>query len=165
MDGDDLHRWLAGKPAIETDDDRAWLGYIGRLRAAGISFQRVRMLTDPLTDCLRWMLDTTDRNVDAGEDVRWIEQRHARELGMPGHDFYILDDGRVLTLRFDDTAVLTALESTTTRMNSPGTAPTGTRSGRTRYRTPDLPGTRNPEISRVYRLGASVAAIGVAGSK
>ncbi|MQA11455.1 MAG: hypothetical protein GEU98_23460 [Pseudonocardiaceae bacterium] len=110
VDGEDLRRWLAGEPTVETDDDRAWVDYVRRLHTAGIPFERVRMLTEPLTDYLRWMLDTTDRNVDAGEDIRWIEQRLAVELGMPGYDFYILDDERVVIMRFDDTAALTVLE-------------------------------------------------------
>ncbi|WP_435583444.1 DUF6879 family protein [Amycolatopsis thermoflava] len=110
VDMPDVERWLRGEPAVETDEDRAWVDYIAGLRAVGVPFARVRMLTDPLTDYLRWMLATTDRNVDAGEDIRWVEQRDVAGLGLPDYDFYVFDDDRVVVLRFDDGKQLVAVE-------------------------------------------------------
>jgi hypothetical protein len=86
-----LERWLCGEPEIE-DDDRAWAAYIQGLAQAGIPFERDRMLAEPPTDHNRWMLDITSWNVDAGEDIRWITESYARELGMPAYDFYLFDD-------------------------------------------------------------------------
>lgn len=105
-----LERWRRGEPEVEDEADRAWVAYIRRLAAGGIPFERVRMLTEPPTDYLRWMLDTTDRNVDAGEDIRWIDESRARELEMPTYDFYIFDDDRLAILRFDTNRVLTGVE-------------------------------------------------------
>lgn len=82
-----------------------WAQFVRGLRQDGKTFSRVRMLTEPLTDYLRWMLDFTYVNVDAGEDIRWIEQHQARELGAPTHDFYVFDDVRVGILHFDDAGV------------------------------------------------------------
>ena len=110
VDAAEVDAWRAGRDVEQTDDDRAWLAYIVRLRDTGVPFERVRMLTEPLTDYLRWMLDTTHINVAAGEDIRWIEQARARRLGMPDYDFYLLDDERVAFLRFDDAAELVGVD-------------------------------------------------------
>ncbi|MCP2255213.1 hypothetical protein LY13_003987 [Prauserella aidingensis] len=108
-----LHDWQAGRPAVDTDDDRAWRDYIARLRQAGIPFGRLRMLTEPLTPYLEWMVATSQgHNVAAGEDLRWIAESRARDLAvpMPENDFYILDGERVVTLRFDPAADLVGID-------------------------------------------------------
>ena len=110
VDLPEVERWRAGLPIVETDEDRAWLTHLRRLREVGIPFQRVRMLTEPLTDYLAWMVQAIGPNVAAGEDVRWLQERDARMLGLPSDDFYILDDERVATLRFTDGKVLTGVE-------------------------------------------------------
>lgn len=91
--GEGDHAWI--RPW--TDRVRAW-------RRTGKTFGRVRMLTEPLTEYLRWMLDVTPTNIEAGEDIRWIEEGRARELGAPRYDFYLLDD-RVVILQFDERGV------------------------------------------------------------
>lgn len=110
VDADTLDRWRAGLPYEETEAGRQWYAYIRGLRDRGIPFQRVRMLTEPLTEYLRWMLTTTHRNVQAGEDIRWISQSKARDLGMPDYDFYLLDDNRVVIMHFDERKLLTGEE-------------------------------------------------------
>lgn len=110
VDEPELDAWRSGRPIEETDDDRAWRAYIHRLREAGIPFERVRMLTNPLTDYLRWMLEITDRNIAAGEDIRWVEQRHVAGLGLPDYDFYLLDTDRVAVLRFDEATELLGID-------------------------------------------------------
>ena len=95
-----LCRFLAG------DADLAWFqGWLGRVRdwtAAGQHLGRVRMLTDPLTDYLRFELFITGPAVEAGEDIRFVTQDQAAELGMPDHDFWLFDDDRVCVLEIGD---------------------------------------------------------------
>lgn len=110
VDEPELAAWKTGQPFDETDDDRAWIAYIRQLTAAGIPFERVRLLTEPLNDYVRWILTTTDRNIEAGEDIRWLRQSDAASLGMPDYDFYLFDDERVVIMRFDERKVMTGLE-------------------------------------------------------
>ncbi|MGH3622865.1 MAG: DUF6879 family protein, partial [Sciscionella sp.] len=105
----DVLRWQTGEPPVEDERVRAWMRYIQGLRTAGIPFQRVRMLSEPLTEYLEWMLDTTGRSIAAGEDIRWVGQDLAHELDMPDYDFYIFDD-RVAILHFDDRRRLTSAD-------------------------------------------------------
>lgn len=110
VDMPEVQRWRQGLPSEETDDDRAWVDYIRNLKATGIPFQRVRMLTEPVTEYLQWMLATTDRNANAGEDIRWIKQNRTTNMGLPDYDFYIFDDNRVAILRFNIMKELTEVE-------------------------------------------------------
>lgn len=110
VDHEEMRRWLSGEPSVEDEEDRAWIRYINGLRQAGIPFQRVRVLTEPLNDYLRWMVDTTNRNIEAGEDIRWLQASQAERLGMPEYDFYLLDDNRVVILNFDDSLALTGAD-------------------------------------------------------
>lgn len=109
-DEQELNDWLTGRTHEDDGSDRAWYDYIRGLRQRGIPFERVRMLTEPLTDYLRWMLTNTHLNVEAGEDIRWLSQTKARDFGMPNYDFYLFDDNRVLILNFDEQKVLTGEE-------------------------------------------------------
>lgn len=96
--------WRAGSSDTSWMD--GWAATIRRLTAEGKTFARVRMLTEPLTEYLRWMLSFTHVNVDAGEDIRWVTESTARGLGdMPTHDFYLLDDERVVLMEFGDHGV------------------------------------------------------------
>ncbi len=110
VDLPEVERWRAGLPAVETDDDRAWLDHLRRLRADGIPFQRVRMFTEPLNDYLAWMRQAIGPNVAAGEDVRWLPESTARSRGLPSYDFYLLDDELVAILQFTDAKHLTGVE-------------------------------------------------------
>ncbi|HWD05580.1 MAG TPA: hypothetical protein VG674_24340 [Amycolatopsis sp.] len=109
IDLPEVQRWLAGRPTRQTDDDRAWLTHLARLRADGIPFQRVRVFTEPLNDYLAWMRQAIGPNVAAGEDVRWLPEATARDRGLPGYDFYLLDDEQVAILQFTDDKELTGV--------------------------------------------------------
>lgn len=94
-----FRRFLAGE-----HDDLAWradwLAGIREATAAGRWFGRVRVLSDPLTDYLRFELAHTPDNIQAGEDIRVMPEARARELGMPRHDFWLFDDQEVAVLHF-----------------------------------------------------------------
>jgi hypothetical protein len=95
-----LRAFLAGEP-VDLSYMNHWLTGVREATDAGRTFGRVRMLTEPLTDYLRFELAATSRNLDAGEDIRVIAQVRARELELPGYDFWIFDDERVAVMRFD----------------------------------------------------------------
>ncbi|WP_020660877.1 DUF6879 family protein [Amycolatopsis benzoatilytica] len=98
-----LQAWWDGRP--DNSFMEPWLEQIREFRAAGKTFERVRMMTNPPTEYLRWMFEITPLNVGAGEDIRWIGEEHARKLGSPGEDFYLFDDRLVAVLEFDDNGV------------------------------------------------------------
>ena len=98
-----FRRWQAGDPDTTFLD--SWAAQVRQFRAEGKTFQRVRMVTEPPTDYLRWMFEVTTMNIAAGEDIRWIAESEAAALGAPRHDFYIFDDTRVAIMEFDENGV------------------------------------------------------------
>ena len=109
VDHESMRHWRANQVTNDPEDSE-WVRYIRELRAASIPFERVRMVTEPLTDYLAWMLAITNSNIDAGEDIRWCKESVAHELGMPDYDFYIFDDNRVVIFHHDSEKVFTHAE-------------------------------------------------------
>ncbi|CRK59187.1 hypothetical protein [Alloactinosynnema sp. L-07] len=66
---------------------RPWLDRIRADTAAGKTYRRVRMVTDPLTDYLRFELGVTDYNIAAGEQIRVLTDAQVVELWLPRQDF------------------------------------------------------------------------------
>lgn len=102
-----LRRFLAGEP-----DDLEWMAdwfdWVAELTRAGRRIGRVRVLTEPLTDYLRFELSFTGRAVEAGEDIRIMAAHDADALGLPDEDFWFFDDRLVVVLQFGDTGVAAA---------------------------------------------------------
>lgn len=95
--------WQEGTPDHSFLD--GWLAKVRAMRAGGKTFARVRMITDPPTEYLRWMVGLTHLNVEAGEDIRWLSEADARAFGAPTDDYYLLDDACVAILHFDENGV------------------------------------------------------------
>lgn len=73
-------------------DAGAWRELVGSAVARGVSFRRLRVVPEPLTDYLRWEHHITGAlNVAAGEDVRWLPRRLASGLLLPGNDMWLFD--------------------------------------------------------------------------
>lgn len=98
-----VERWLRGEP-----DDYAWHEpWLRRVRAAtsaGRSIRRVRVVTEPLSDYIRWLRSVTHLNQAAGEDIRWLPRHQVPEgirFPVSGNDFWIFDDELVTVGHFD----------------------------------------------------------------
>lgn len=84
-----------------------WLAGVRTATAAGKRFERVRIVTVPPTDYLRFEMAVAVHNTAAGEDIRTLTEREARSLGLPRlHDFWIFDDKWVAILHFSPTGRL-----------------------------------------------------------
>ncbi|MGW6744195.1 DUF6879 family protein [Streptomyces sp. NPDC055025] len=60
--------------------------------ARGVSVRRARVVSEPVTEYIRWEHHVTNANVAAGEQVRWLPRRFATDLLLPANDFWIFDD-------------------------------------------------------------------------
>ncbi|MBN0043132.1 hypothetical protein JS756_03180 [Streptomyces actuosus] len=63
--------------------------------ARGVSVRRARVVSEPVTDYIRWEHYQTRANVEAGEQVRWLPRHRAWDLLLPGADLWIFD-GRLM---------------------------------------------------------------------
>ncbi|WP_327365806.1 DUF6879 family protein [Streptomyces sp. NBC_01217] len=77
-------------------DDRSswWNGFHDTIADAvsrGVSVRRARVVSEPVTDYIRYEHSCTPQNLAAGEDVRWLPRRLTSDLLLPGNDLWIFD--------------------------------------------------------------------------
>jgi hypothetical protein len=83
--------WLAGKP-VPVPASPDWSELVRTSTARGVSFRRARIVSEPLSDYIRFEHAITASNIAAGEQVRWLSRKLARGLSVPVNDFWVFDD-------------------------------------------------------------------------
>ena len=91
-------RFLAGQPA-DLAWREPWKRLVRDVRASGRIMQRVHVVTEPVSDYIRFeLLAVYPANVEAGEDVRILRRS---EAWPPGLDFWLFDDDLAALLKYD----------------------------------------------------------------
>ncbi|MFF5393350.1 DUF6879 family protein [Streptomyces sp. NPDC013012] len=80
-----------------------WMPLVQDAVARGVVMRRARIVSEPVTDYIRYEHAITPLNLQAGEDVRWLPRRHASDIALPGNDFWLLDDHLVQFHHFTGT--------------------------------------------------------------
>jgi hypothetical protein len=90
-----MAKWAAGEP-----DDYAWFDdYTAQVRAnvaAGKSYRRVHVVSEPLSDYQRWAYSLGWLHIQAGVDLRWVPRQLVSSIAFPGNDFWMLDNRLVI---------------------------------------------------------------------
>lgn len=81
-------------------ETRPWLALMREITGRGVAVRRARIVSEPVTDYIRFEHHVTAGNVSAGEQVRWLPRRQASNLALPGNDFWLFDDSLVVFLHF-----------------------------------------------------------------
>lgn len=76
----------------------------------GKIWQRVRVVSEPLSDYITWEHAVTRFNIEAGEDIRRLPRQHTAVAELPDIDFWLFDQTWVCVLHFDDDDVPHELE-------------------------------------------------------
>lgn len=94
-----LARWHDGmqEDREHVDSRRPWLDQVRRNVAHGRTYQRVRVVSDPLSEYVRYALRGTRQTVESGEDISYLDRKDADSLDLPDHDFWLFD-GTLLVL-------------------------------------------------------------------
>jgi hypothetical protein len=96
-----FRRFLAGEP-----DDYAWhRSWVEMLRSdteQGKLWQRVRIVSVPLSDWSRYAIEVARLSVTGGEDVRYLRRDVAEDLGLAPFDSWIFDGSLLVHLHFHD---------------------------------------------------------------
>lgn len=95
-----LRRFLAGEP----DPQRAARPWLARMREAtgqGKRVERVRVVTEPHSDYVRWLLAGGQLSAAVGEDIRYLPRPLAERERLPGYDFALFDSRQLVLLHFD----------------------------------------------------------------
>ncbi|WP_131736842.1 DUF6879 family protein [Actinomadura roseirufa] len=96
--------WKAGHRDDPTDPAswwRPWLSLVQDVAARGVQLRRARIVSEPVSEYIRFEYDGTFTNVHAGELVRWLPRRRAADLCLPGTDFWLFDGELVMWNHFD----------------------------------------------------------------
>lgn len=105
LDDQNYIDWLGGErpvPGERPEWALGWYELIGGAVSRGASVRRARIVSEPISDYVRFEYDTTEvANIAAGEQVRWLPRRQASDLCLPGNDFWMFDDSSVLFNHFD----------------------------------------------------------------
>ncbi|MFE6379245.1 DUF6879 family protein [Streptomyces roseolus] len=78
-----------------------WVTMVQAATARGVAMRRVRVVSEPVSDYIRYEHAGTVVNVGAGEDVRWLPRDQAVGLLLPVVDGWIFDDEQLLLNHFD----------------------------------------------------------------
>jgi hypothetical protein len=104
-----LRLFLAGKPV-----DMGWLGYwldlSRRHTREGRTLRRVRVVSLPFSDYTRFGLMTSEYNIQAGDDIRYLNRVDAVRTDLPRSDWWLFDDKRVALLHFTPEDILLGAE-------------------------------------------------------
>ncbi|WKK23737.1 hypothetical protein QZH56_34435 [Streptomyces olivoreticuli] len=87
--------WKAGHRANPDDREswwRPWLDLVSHAVERGVVMRRARIVSEPVTDYIKFEHSGTFTNIAAGEQVRWLPRRQASDLALPGNDFWVFDD-------------------------------------------------------------------------
>lgn len=86
--------WKSGlrhDPADRASWWRPWLDLIQETVGRGVVVRRARIVSEPVSEYIRYEHSGTFTNVAAGEHVRWLPRRRASDIPLPGNDFWLID--------------------------------------------------------------------------
>ncbi|MEU5737017.1 DUF6879 family protein [Streptomyces tendae] len=96
--------WRRGE-RIDWDDRVSWWHPYDQLItdtvARGVVIRRARIISEPVSEYIRWEHYVTHANVTAGEQVRWLPRRRTTDLSLPGNDFWLFDNRLARVHHFD----------------------------------------------------------------
>src|SRR5262249_47959769 len=72
----------------------SWLATIRNAKAAGATMSRVHVVTEPLSDYLRYEFNCYESSIAAGEDIRILHASLTARLDLPSFDYWLFDDER-----------------------------------------------------------------------
>ncbi|MGH8602577.1 MAG: DUF6879 family protein [Gammaproteobacteria bacterium] len=80
----------------EAEERLPWMKIIQHATAAGKVLRRARIISEPVTDYIRYEWEGTGSNVEAGEKIKWLPRRLASAIALPGNDFWLFDESTVV---------------------------------------------------------------------
>lgn len=97
---ENLRRYRSGE-RLPSDIETPWMKRVRGFVSSGRSIGRVHVVTQPLSEYLRFEFDWYYRHsVRAGEDIRILDLTGKPDPGLPDHDFYLFDDEQVVRMLY-----------------------------------------------------------------
>jgi hypothetical protein len=96
-----FRQFLAGE-TVDPDWLTDWLDHIREATSAGVTVQRVRIVSEPLNDYGRFLFALAAQNVAGGEDIRYLPRGKATGIELPVEDCWLFDDSKLVFVLFPD---------------------------------------------------------------
>ncbi|MFE0460443.1 DUF6879 family protein [Kitasatospora sp. NPDC058965] len=103
-EAEELAKWRRGDAVDVDPDSEYWIGWSDLVRGIvgrGVTVQRARVVSLPVTDYIRYEHHITTVNEAIGEQVRWLPRSEASGIALPGNDFWLIDGRAVRFNLFD----------------------------------------------------------------
>lgn len=101
----EMKLWRSG--AWSLDDGRkalsGWMELVASITRRGVAVRRARIVSEPVTDYIKYEHALTSLNIEAGEEVRWLPRRLALGIPLPAADFWLIDERLVRFNHFSGT--------------------------------------------------------------
>jgi hypothetical protein len=111
---DTFAAWQAGQRIDPAARWPHWLQLASATVARGVTIRRARIVSEPVSEYVRYEYDVTDGlNIAGGEQVRWLARRHASDLALPGNDYWLFDNQLVQFNHFSGDGDWIDVEQTT----------------------------------------------------
>ncbi|WP_371779145.1 DUF6879 family protein [Streptosporangium subroseum] len=94
--------FLQGITADESHLMGPWCDMIRAATSDGKRIERVRVITEPHSDYIRYEMAGDPLNLAAGEDIRYLPRDHAAVAELADHDYWLFDSRMVAWMRFDE---------------------------------------------------------------
>ncbi|WP_017559388.1 DUF6879 family protein [Nocardiopsis baichengensis] len=91
---EDFEAWRNGHRTDWQDRDAWWHPYYQAVADAverGVAVRRARVVSEPVSEYIRYEHYITQANLIAGEQVRWLPRKRATDIAFPGNDFWLFD--------------------------------------------------------------------------
>lgn len=100
-DGNAFVRWLAGQP-VDRAVGAPWAAWVRSQRERGVAVRRLRTLTEPPSDYLRFEAEVLyTANTAAGEEIRILDlTERPRPDGLVLDEYWMLDGERVALMHY-----------------------------------------------------------------
>lgn len=86
----------APDPAVR----ESWDALVAEARRSGKVMSRVHIVSEPLTDYVRYEIGFYRSSVAAGEDIRILPRSRAQGLDLPDFDFWLFDNRAVAVMTY-----------------------------------------------------------------
>jgi len=88
--------WTAGQRPNGAEAYADWFALVQETVARGVSIRRLRVISEPASDYIHFEhAITSELNVAAGEQVRWLTRRQAGGLLLPANELWVFDGKKV----------------------------------------------------------------------
>ena len=100
--------FLAGESRPNDPEKRRWVAVLRAALGSGKRMQRVHVVTEPLSDYMRFELTWGyEDNVRAGEDIRIYSVKEGDwPAGLVAHDYWLFDSRQLVIMRYDNKGAL-----------------------------------------------------------